>query len=273
MAELDVAELSAKYNLPERVVVEELEKTLSEVFSEWYGHTVDAFLPDSGKLEFLGFGHRDGEFKSFRLDVGSRYIRPIFKRLADKLAARLLTRQTLGDYEQIKNLLHKAVTGQVMRTDGSSGTLYVEINVAANRNAFLGVCGIREQPAKERGNYFSGETLAFYVLRIVPFKNGDDSRLEIALSRTTKSLVERIIEKELQSADVFGIKINCYHRLPGIECYVRTSGRIPKKIIETVSRELKENVYVENSKTENKGYFCKRRTKKNRRRFKEIRTK
>ncbi|GMT42902.1 MAG: hypothetical protein IEMM0002_1313 [bacterium] len=238
MAELDVGELSAKYNLPEWVVREELEETMSEVLSERFAYPVDVVFLSSGGIEFRSFRYRDGVLKSSKLDIGLRFIKPLMLRLIDTLAHRLAAKRIVGDYERMKSLVHRLVTGCVVNAT-PGGELYAEVGGS------IGVCQRRDQPLSERGKYLPGQTYRFYVKRILPLRYGEDSKLEITLSRTSKSFVTRLLEDELAAADIFDVKIKCISRIVGGLSRVRSSERIPQKIVRKISDELKEKIYVE----------------------------
>ena len=93
------------------------------------------------------------------------------------------------------------------------GTVLVDID------GIQGIVRKNDQIKKERGKYFEGAKLFFYIKKTTDMQDGG---LGLALSRTSGNLVTGLIK--LLSADIIKSFYNIHKRMPVLFCYRRIAG-------------------------------------------------
>lgn len=240
---INVSALALKHNLPEWVVREEIEKTVSQTLSSWYGHKIEGIFTSTspGKFELFCYGRKDGAFNVWTMQfesIGKNSLREI----SEILEINLKARRTIRDFEQAKGLTG-SVMAALIRRISPTGDIYAEIT-SASGPGFVGVCAVSDQPKKERGRYRRGEILKFYVKKVFVTCFSTPSRLRIKLSRNNKRLVERLLVEELRRLDDYDTRVKCVLRFPGGFSRLETSGKIPRAVIKKVADEIKEGLIV-----------------------------
>ncbi len=225
--------LGQKYNLPVSVVEEEIEALLSCMLTEHCGFEVEAVISPEG-LKIYGYVERGGELKVKSLDLKQYSLR----RFPESLSVALAQRSVLSRYEALKYVSQSVLEGQVVQ-EQENGDLVVEIQDPG----LFGLCARRQQPPSERGHYRRGEQKAFFVLAMLPVLADDVPRLEIRLSRTTKKLVEGLFRRQLGQSHSKA-EIKCTRRIAGAFSEVQTTEKLPRALIQSVSKEVKERIRV-----------------------------
>jgi hypothetical protein len=118
-------------------------------------------------------------------------------------------------------------------------TVALEVDDHFRQITLTGVCPGRYLPPKERGCFNLGEIRAFLVTSVLSVQKQGRFKVQIRLSRTSKALPEILLR---QSTGIQSIR--CIKRIAGAFCEIETEKFIPKDMIISVGRELKERIIV-----------------------------
>jgi len=226
----DIIALSAKYNLTSEEVITSVEKVVSAVITRVTQKDAD-FHFNRGEIYIYD--------KNTQVINASKLNSSLVRLIKSKLLKELYLMSAVKKYEAIKSLSNSVIGGIISRKS-ALGSIYIEIN--NGDCTFYGVCNKAHQTPKERNKYRLGEYYSFYVNKVI--LSHDFMRNEVLLSRTSKSLVSGLLQKELISMDIEDINVVCKRRIAGVLSEVIASKRLPKECISAVSKELRENIVV-----------------------------
>jgi hypothetical protein len=173
----------------------------------------------------------------------------LMRHLHYNIERELYTRKVEAEFDRYGDLQSQLVTGFITNiTNEGSLDIVLERELLFERIMLYATCPVRYQPIHERGTYKVDDHYAFYVRKIRPGQERGMPRLEIKLDRTSPRIPEGLIRKKME-ATAIGLpsEINhfkCVKRVCGAFSHIVAEKRINKEIIKSVSRELKENVFV-----------------------------
>ena len=244
-------EMARAYRIPRLAVVDEVESALCAAMTRLHGYEVDVRITGNGmpELEMTGYqGTRDGctvhRIQPEMLDKRS------VKFLRRRLTQRLSERSVLEEFYTLAPVQHHVYEGTICIPPTWGAAFYVDIYhdcYYGIKSASMAVCRHIDQPVSERGRYRLGDTLMFYVLNVNAVKLNEHPRLEIYVSRTSKSLIDGLIKKyiiEKTGRPVNG-SIKCIKRVAGAYSKVVSTVQIDRDILHKVSKKANEVVKVE----------------------------
>jgi len=234
---LEVGELARKYGLSEEAVREEIEKAISETFTDKLGFEVMAEFGDDGSFEIWGF--REG-MERVTVEPVKYFPDDAVAAAMESIEFALQKRATLVDWHRFGSMDGTMVYGEIAKLV-LNGDLIVEIEWNYGE-IVIGTCETRYQPPHEHGRYMIGERLPFYVMEVNAVKYDGTPRLEILLSRASKRLVEWLLKEKLGDLKA---KIKCKHRVHGVASRVLSDTPLPQEAIDRVSNRLNEKVQVQ----------------------------
>lgn len=237
-------ELEDKYGLTPDVIKETVVDAISKSLSKIFRCEVEAIWDGKG-IEIYKFRDTSQGLEVQKLSMDALK-KNIFRAIRYEIARELSKKKVLSEYELAKDMTGTVVGGYVKEMSRE------KILVDIEGKGFTGVCYRSHQPPRERGQYKRGGYYSFYVLRVEPVLiNRIKPELEIRLSRTSKSLPEGLLQKELRDMGL-DTKVKCRRRIAGAFSYITTSQKIPKEAILSVSKELKERIIVSYVRKEKK---------------------
>ena len=172
------------------------------------------------------------------------------KFLRRRLIKRLNERSVLEEFHTLAPIQHHVCEGKIIKPPTWGEALCVDIYhdcYYGIKSASMAVCRYIDQPVSERGRYRLSDILMFYVLSVRAVKLNGYPKLEIYVSRTSKSLTEELIKKyiiEKTGKSVNG-SIKCTKRIAGAYSKVVSTVRIEREILHKVSKKINEVVKVE----------------------------
>ncbi|TYO96726.1 hypothetical protein EDC39_11214 [Geothermobacter ehrlichii] len=230
-------DLLEKYNLPEDQVADAIEKAISRTLSAMFDLDILVRLDD--RLEIYALS------KSF-LDTDPRPIDPrglsrqVRRQIRYQIERELEKRQAIHEGNLLRSLRGQIVKGEI-RQVSSSGDVAVVLEVEDHfRNvAITGLCPFRHVPPKERGTFKPGVVRSFLVTSVLPVQQKDRYKVQIRLSRTSKTLPKLLLREET------GVKgIRCTRRIAGAFSEIESPQFLPKTAIRKVADELGERIIV-----------------------------
>lgn len=233
-----VTSLSEQYEIPYEEAVEHAEFALSYALSERLGLDVHVYLRD--RCRILVFDDTQAK------EVKTGQIKKKAIRHAKKfLQYRFLCLHAYRVYREAVHLVRTVVSGQILRI--IKQTLYVKIlnphAAIEGGRVLIGVCSPEHQTPKERGTYWKGEILAFFVASVRGIVEEKVPRVIITLSRNSISLPEVMLKNFLFDIGIT-TKVKAVKRIAGAYTIIHTEQKIPKEIIQRVFRELNEGIIV-----------------------------
>lgn len=226
----NLSDLADKYNLSSDEVIAVAESVVSVVMARVMKKDVD-YCFDRNEMYIYE--------KDKQVIQANSINKSIINLIKSSLIKGLYKRSAINEHEAIIGLNNSVIGGYVSRIS-TDGSIYIEAN--NGDRVFYGVCKRIHQTPKERGKYRLGQYYSFYVNKIKPSR--DLLANEVSLSRTSKSLVRGLLQKELSSRFIDDIQVICKRRMAGIASEVFVSKKIPKDCITAVSKELKEKIIV-----------------------------
>ncbi|MBN2569809.1 MAG: hypothetical protein JXB42_10315 [Deltaproteobacteria bacterium] len=244
--------MSKTYQIPRLAVIDEVEIALGSALTRVHGYDVDVRITGNGTLDLrmVGYkGTREGCTISriYPETLSKRTVRFLRRRLARSLNERAV----LEEFFTLAPLQCRVYEGEIYKTPIPGKELYVDIThydpYFGIKSSASAVCKFIEQPLSERGRYRLGDILMFYVLRVRAELINGYPRLEIYASRSSKSLVDKLIKKYM--ADKTGRPANgdikCIKRVAGAYSRVVSTVQIDKETLDRVSKEVNETIRVE----------------------------
>jgi len=245
-------EISKTYQISCLAVIDEVENALGSALTRVYGYDVDVQITGNGTpdLRIVGYkGTREG------CTISRIYPETLNKNtvrfLRRRLAMRLNERAVLEEFFTLAPLQCHVYEGKIYKPPFPGKELYVDVThydrYFGIKSSAAAVCKFIEQPSSERGRYRLGDILMFYVMRVRAVLVNGYPRLEIYVSRSSKSLVDRLIKKYI--ADKTGNPavgdIKCIKRVASAYSRVVSTVRIDPEILDRVSKEVNEVIRVE----------------------------
>lgn len=229
--------LLEKYNLPEDQVADAIETAISRTLSSMF--RMDVLVRLDRHLEVIAINRTHADAEPIKIDLTgiSKQGRRQIQRQID---LELEMRQALHECNHLYCLRGQVITGEV-RKIASSGEVIVALEVDEHfrQLTLTGVCPARYLPPKERSRFNLGETRAFLVTSVLSVQKRGRFKVQIQLSRTSKTLPELLLQ---QSTGLQGIR--CRKRIAGAFCEIETVKFLPKDAIKAVGEELKERIIV-----------------------------
>lgn len=238
---LTIGIMSDKYNLPEDDVRTIVEETIGETLSKVFRYEVTCKLDETEGLKLWGYVDTNGDFKAREVNINDLK-KNIVRLIKYNVVENLHKRNIFKEHDRLNGLIGSVVNGIVIHNgEEDIQTIYCELEgVSTDEGAAMtAFCTLKEQPVRERGHYFRGQMLQFFILRVEPIYDHGVPKLAIALSRRSKTMVEVLLSRECPEA-----KIECTRRIAGAISEVRTDRRLPREAIKKVSDELAERIKV-----------------------------
>jgi len=236
-------DLGDKYNLQDEMVGDCLKRAIEQVLENTH-RTVELFLESENKISIYIYKH--GMITDFKekIDFNKLSVKTI-RAIKRKLINELVIQKTANEYQNIK---HTHTIGSL--TGGyidniKTNPISVAIDGIPGR---LGLYPLIYQPKHERGKYRRGDYYYFYVSLVkTVMTNKNIPGISIILSRTSIKLPALIIQKQITNEGINMLKITCVKRHAGLYSIIKTSSRIPEKVLKYTSKELGgEKIYVQN---------------------------
>jgi len=241
-------DLLEKYALPEETVSDAVSLAISKTLGKAMRTTVFSFPGESG-FEIYAI-KQGGDLDDPVIKVKPETIKPkLLRHLQYSIERALNEKMVQNEFDRYRDLQSQIVKG-VVTGIAKNGTVEIELEreVLFDQITLRAICPLRYQPQHERGKYKSGQTIWFHVSKIRPSQVRGMARLEIILDRTSNRVPEGLIRKAMEARSTgLGSDNNhfkCVKRICGAFSQIQASKRIDREIIQLVSRELKENVFV-----------------------------
>lgn len=230
------AEILSESGLPTDEAMDAVEVAIARTLTDALRSHVCVRI--DGHLEIVVYPTGDEEPVKISLDDINGKLR---RHLLYQIKLELQKRRTLNEADRLKELRGYSAPGEISRI-ADDGTLIVSLEIADHyrRLVLCGFCPVRFQPHHELGRYSIGSVKEFYISSVVPVMvNKRYSKVRILLSRTSKELPRLLLQERSRIAG-----IRCLKRIPGAFSSIVTPLRIPKHIINSVGKELKEHLHV-----------------------------
>lgn len=230
------AEILSESGLPTEEAMDAIEvaiaRTLTTAFRSYVSVKID------GHLEIVAYPNGAGVPIKISLDDINGKLR---RHLLHQIKMELQKRRTLNEADRLKELRGYSAPGEISRI-ADDGSLIVSLEIADyyRRLILCGICPARFQPIHELGRYSIGRVKEFHITSVVPVMvNKKLSKVRIQLSRSSKELPCLLLQERSRIAG-----ITCIERVPGAYSSIVSPARIPKKIINSVGKELEEHLHV-----------------------------
>ena len=236
---------SNKYDLTRAEILTEIESVFSTMLSQWYRLEVMVFFRDDLQLEAVAYNKTSGVTEQGFVDISKMMGLNTLKRHLEKnLAKAALLKQVILYKSYEKELLW----GEISTCD-SEHNLSIETEIIPGKKV-MAICPLNRIGLHERNTrtFMVGQRRAFHLRRVEPVLLNGVPRLKIVLDRVSKTLVETLLRSHL-GPEGERIKIRCVKRYVGHKSLILTTKRLPKAVIITVDKELKERIEVKIVKT------------------------
>lgn len=230
------AEILAESGLPTVEAMDALEVAIARTLTAALRSNVSVKI--DARLEITAYPSGAGVPIKISLDDVNGKLR---RHLLYQIKLELQKRRTLNEADRMKQLLGYSAPGEISRI-ADDGALIISLEIADyyRRLVLCGFCPVRFQPHHELGRYSIGSVREFYISSVVPVMvNKRYSKVRILLSRTSKELPRLLLQERSRITG-----ITCLKRIPGAYSSIVTPTRIPKDIINSVGKELKEHLHV-----------------------------
>ncbi len=241
-------ELLTKYDLPKETVIDAVCLAVSRTLSKAMKTKVFAQESDTG-IEIYALKHdmlaEDPVIRIRPETIKNKLLRHIEYSVERELHARKVVRE----FDRYCDLQSQMVSGTITKIL-PTGDLFVELEreLLFERITLHACCPLRYQPVHEREKYKVDESYLFHVCKIRPIEVQGMPRLDIRLDRTSPRIPEHLIRVGLHSKalglDSEKNEFKCTRRVCGAYSEIEAEKRIDKEIIQSVSRSLKENIFV-----------------------------
>jgi len=230
-------DLLNKYNLPKEQVADAVETAISRTFSTMF--RMEVLVRLDNKLEVIAINRAQADAEPIQIDP-TRISRQGKRQLRHQIKLELEKRQSLHECNHLQSLRGRAIMGEIRKVAANGEvTVALEVDDHFRQITLTGVCPGRYLPPKERGCFNLGEIRAFLVTSVLSVQKQGRFKVQIRLSRTSKALPEILLR---QSTGIQSIR--CIKRIAGAFCEIETEKFIPKDMIISVGRELKERIIV-----------------------------
>jgi len=167
--------------------------------------------------------------------------RKLRRHVQHQVELELQRRKTLDEAGHLKELRGYSAPGEITRI-GDDGSLIVTLEIADHyrRLILFGICPARFQASHEREHYRPGIVKEFHITSVVPVMvNHRSTKVRVQLSRISRELPRLLLQERSR---ISGMR--CLKRIPGAFSSIVTPSRIPKHIINSVGKELREHLHV-----------------------------
>lgn len=235
-----VAELAERYELSPDVANICVRQGMKQALEDAFKTEIEVSIK-SGQARIFSFA-ADGRCREIpHEDLEPNILRHIMYSVRNELT-------TESDH-QIHRLLtchENTIIRGAISGHGSKGSVRAEVMLKAGDEfrTFTAVCSRRNIPHHERGTYNIGKSLWFYISTIKATRSKKTSRLEICLSRTTKTLPELLLRQFYIAKRGKDIGVECIRRMAGGFSQVKLDSYVPPEILRAVSDELGEAIRV-----------------------------
>ena len=230
----DLRAVAEKYELPFDEAKAAIERSISGTLSVIFRLDVECMLTGEG-CEIYVF--RENRVEMLPME---RLKKNVLRAIKYGVVAALQKEATVWGYKKLRYLTGGIIGGHAAVV--FEERIFVELDGSAGR-LVVGVCEKEHQTPKERGLYRTGDYYSFYISSVTPSSNGRVPVLKVSLSRTSRSLTEGLLRREL-SEKLLAVRVRCVKRAAGVFSLVEADGRVPGECIKAVSGELKERIIV-----------------------------
>lgn len=223
-------DLLTKYDLPAPEAALAIEEAISSILSRAFNKDIIANMGD--ELEVIAMGDR-------RIDLAT-LSRQLKRQIRYQIERELEKRQSLREQNYLRSLRGRLILGDVRKVSTNGDlTIALEIEDRFRSLILTGLCPVRQVPPHERGCLHIGATKTFLVTSVLPVLEKDKAKVLIRLSRTSKTLPEKLLREETGEQS-----IQCRRRIAGAFSEIDTSQGISKEAILAVGKELGERIVV-----------------------------
>jgi hypothetical protein len=231
------SDLLNKYNLPEEQVADAVETAISRTLTTML--RIDVLVRLDSNLEVIAINPTQVDAQPIKIDP-ARISKQGKRQLRHQIRLELEKRQSLHECNYLQSLRGQVIMGEIRKVAANGEvTVALEVDDHFRKITLTGVCSGRYLPPKERGYFNLGEIRAFLVTSVLSVQKQERFKVQIRLSRTSKALPEILLRQATGRQS-----IHCKKRIAGAFCEIETEKFIPKGIIKSVGRELKERIIV-----------------------------
>lgn len=238
-----------KYELPREIIADVVCQAISKSIGKSLGTQIVTQESDTGEFEIFALKQDVYAEIPYTKIHPSKFKPRMLRNIYYYIEEQLQKKKVETEYIRYMDLQSQMVKGYVL-SKNRQGDLLVEIEreTLLKRVTLNAVCSLRHQPQHERAHYQIDRDYNFYVSKIYPAEERGMPRLDIQLSRVSCRLPEWMIRRALEARGN-GLpseenSFKCVERLCGKFSRIESEKRIHKDIIKSVSRELRESVFV-----------------------------
>lgn len=229
-----------RYGLTRGEVMAEIEKSFSQVLSKWHGlETVVMFGDD--QIIAIGYHQALGAVKQTPIDLTTMRGWNTIRRILDSNLGKAACLKEVASYKRNEREMR---WGEVIKKK-PDGRLYVEIEIESG-TTIIATCQSNHVGLHERDQLTVGQRRAFHLRRVDPVLLNNTPRVKVTVDRVSKTLVENLLQSQLQGRKV---QIHCLNRYVGHKSFVESNVFLPRKAILATSHELNEHIQVTVVKT------------------------
>lgn len=233
---MNPAEIQPECDLNKDEALDAIESAVARVLTHALHANVIVRVED--QLQIIIYPPSGGAPAVLPFDAIDRKLR---RHVQHQVDLELQLRRTLNEAGHLKELRGYTAPGEITRI-GDDGSLIVTLEIADHyrRLILYGICPARFQASHEREHYRPGTVKEFHITSVVPVMvNHRSTRVRVHLSRISRELPRLLLQERSRIAG-----IRCLKRIPGAYSSIVTPTRIPKHIINSVGKELKEHLHV-----------------------------
>lgn len=238
-----MSELMQSRDMSLEIVKQLTETAFVRVLQRDLGGDIEVSFDEEDNLHIIWYTDENGIVVPRIVDI-YRLQWNTFKKIIEEMEFLVHATITMDDFKNFRPL-YRTVIGGTVSSVAADDTLYIAIQ--SNRDGggqALGICEFAHQTPKERGSYKLGDYLWFYTTNVEAFRQLGAPRLMIRLSRTSKSLPEKLLHLKLMEQYLGHIEVKCLRRIAGAFSLINVSEEVPRDSIKEVSDELKERIIV-----------------------------
>jgi len=226
-----------KHGLSKGQVIAEIERTFSSMLSRWHRKNVVVVFTD-GRLSALGYHDDIAGPTQTPIDLTTMRGRNTIIRILDR---NLSTAACLDEVSRYKRKEKNIAWGEVISREEEN--LGIELDMEFGVSLYA-TCPLQYLGNHERRLLLIGDRKLFHIRRVESVMLGDIPRTQITVDRVSKTLVVRLIKRQL-SPKFQATKLRCIKRYVGHKSFVQTNQYIPKKAIIAAAEELGEHIQVD----------------------------
>ena len=225
------------HDLLEDQTADAIETAISRTLSTML--RMDVLVRLDSNLEIIAINRAHTDTEPIRIDL-SEISKQGRRQIRRQIELELEKQQALYECSHLHPLRGQVVSGEIRKISSNGDiTVALELDDHFQQYTLAGICPSRHLPPKERGLFSLGEVRMFLVTSVLSVQKRGRFKVQIRLSRTSKTLPERLLRQ------VSGLQdIRCLKRIAGAFCEIETIKFIPKDAIKAVGKELKERIIV-----------------------------